>query len=84
MSGKDSNTGTGDNETPDGAEDTKHLIEPTSEKDGREESDQSPGRAYNEDLEDINYMPESEEEASLGDEDFIALEEPLDQERFKR
>ena len=29
-------------------------------------------------------MPESEEEVSLGDEDFIIPEEPLDQERFKQ
>lgn len=29
-------------------------------------------------------MPESEEEVSLGDKDFIIPKEPLDQERFKR
>ena len=29
-------------------------------------------------------MQESEEEVSLGEEDFIVPEEPLDQERFKR
>ena len=36
-----------------------------------------------EDLEDSNYLPPSEDEASLGDEDFIVPEEPVDQERFK-
>ena len=29
-------------------------------------------------------MPVSEEDVSLGDEDFIVPEEPLEQERFKR
>ena len=53
---KDSNTGTGDNETPDGAEDNEHLIEPTSEEDEWEEGEHSPGRADNEDAEDNNYM----------------------------
>ena len=40
--------------------------------------------ADHEDLEDNNYMPVSEEDVSLGDEDFIVPEEPLEQERFKR
>ena len=34
--------------------------------------------------EDNNYLPLSEEEVSLGAEDFIVLEDPLDQERFKQ
>ena len=34
--------------------------------------------------EDSNYLPISEEDVSLGDEDFIVPEEPLEQERFKR
>ena len=55
-----------------------------SEQDEREEGEYSPGHADNKDVEDNNYMPESEEEVSLGDEDFMALEEPLEQERFKR
>ena len=36
-----------------------------------------------EDSEDDNSMPLSEDEVSLGDEDFIVTEEPLEQERFK-
>ena len=36
------------------------------------------------DSEDSNYLPLSEEEASLGDDDFIVPEDPLEQERFKR
>ena len=35
-------------------------------------------------LEDDNYLPLSEDEVSLGDEDFIVPEEPLEQKRFKR
>ena len=38
----------------------------------------------NEDSEDSNYLPLSEDEVSLGNEDFIVHEEPLEQERFKR
>ena len=38
----------------------------------------------NEDSEDSNYLPLPDDEVSLGDEDFIVPEEPVDQERFKR
>ena len=34
-------------------------------------------------MEDINYLPLSKDELSLGNEDFIVPEEPLEQERFK-
>jgi hypothetical protein len=37
-----------------------------------------------EDSEDSNYLPPSEEEDSLGPEDFIIPEDPLEQEKFKR
>ena len=33
--------------------------------------------------EDDNYMPLFEDEASLGDEEFIVPEDPVEQERFK-
>ena len=36
------------------------------------------------DSEDDNYMPLSEDEVSLGDEEFIVPEDPVEQERFKR
>ena len=36
------------------------------------------------DLEDDNYMPLSEDEVSLGNEEFIVPEDPVEQERFKR
>ena len=38
----------------------------------------------NEDSEDSNYLPISEDDVSLGDEDFVMPEEPLEKERFKR
>ena len=31
-----------------------------------------------------NYMPPSEDEASLDDDEFVVPEDPLEQERFKR
>ena len=34
--------------------------------------------------EEDNYMPLSEDEVSLGDEEFIVPEDPVEQERFKR
>ena len=37
----------------------------------------------NEDSEDSNNLPLSEDEVSLGNEDFIVPKEPLKQERFK-
>ena len=38
----------------------------------------------NNDSEDSNYMPLSEDEVSLGDEDSIVPEEPVEKEHFKR
>ena len=38
----------------------------------------------NEDSKDSNYLSLSEDEVSLGDEDFIVPEEPAEQEHFKR
>ena len=35
-------------------------------------------------MEDTNYLPPSEDEVSLDNEDYIVPEEPLEQERFKR
>ena len=83
--GKDSSIGTGDNNTPDDAEDQENPVEPTSEQEDREDGKIGPDeQAINEDSEDSNYLPISEEDKSLGDEDFIVPKEPLDQERFKR
>ena len=82
--GKESNTGTRDNNTPDDAEDQEDPVEPTSEQDEREDGRVSPDeQAVNKDSEDSNYLPLSEDEVSLSNEDFIVPEEPLEQERFK-
>ena len=35
-------------------------------------------------MEDDNYMPPSEDEVSLGDDEFGVPEDPVEQERFKR
>ena len=64
---------------------TPKTSKPTSEQydwaDGQVNPDDP---VENEDLEDSNYLPPFEEDVSLGDEDFIVPEEPLEQERFKR
>ena len=74
---KDSNTGTGDDNTPDDAEDNEDLVDATAEQDEWEDGQVSPGKqATHEDLEDSNYLPLSEDEASLGTEDYIMPEEP--------
>ncbi len=82
---KDSNTGIGEDNTLDGVEDNEDPVEATSEQEEREYGQVSPNeQAINEDSEDSNYLLLSEDEASLGTEDFIVPEEPLEQERFKR
>ena len=82
--GKDSNTGTRDNNTPDNAEDQEDPVEPTSEQDDWEDGQIGPDeQAVNEYSKDSNYLQLSEDEVSLGDKDFIVPEEPLKQERFK-
>ena len=68
----------------DDVEDPEHPVEPTSEQDEREEGQYSPEHTDHEDTEDNNYMPVSEEDVSLGDEDFIVLEDPLEKEHFNR
>ena len=83
--GKDSSTGTGENNTPDDAEDNEDPVEITFEWEERENGQVSPDeQAIHDDSEDSNYLPLSEDEVSLGNEDFIVPEEPLEQERFKR
>ena len=41
-------------------------------------------RQQTEKMEDDNYMPLSEDEVSLGDEEYIVPEDLVEQERFKR
>ena len=43
-----------------------------------------PERAADGEAEDDNYMPPSEDEASLNDDEFVVPVDPVEQERFKR
>ena len=82
---KDSNTGTGEDNTPEGVEDNEDPVDAATEQDELEDGQVSPGKqATHKDSENSNYLPLSEDEASLGIEDFIVPEQPLEQERFKR
>ena len=78
---KNSDTGTRDN-NPDGAEDEYNPGQPNFNQD--EQDSLSPKRAVDGELEEDNYMPLSEDKVSLGDEEFIVPEDPVEQERFKR
>ena len=78
---KSSDTGTRDNNAPDSAEDEDNPLQPGFE---REDGQASPKeQAKDRESEDDNYMPLSEDEVSLGDEEFIMPEDPVEQERFK-
>ena len=67
--GKDSNTGTEENNTLGHAKDNEDPVKPTSEHDELEDGRVShKEQAMNEDSEDSNYLPLSEDEVSLGDE----------------
>ena len=60
-------------------------MEVESEQEEQEGGQDSPDeQATYGDSEDSNYLPLSEEEEILGNEDFIVPKEPLEQERFKR
>ena len=83
--GKNSNTGTRDNSTSDDAEDENNPAQPSFEQAGQEDGQASPDKqVLDGDSEDDNYMPLSEDEVSLGDEEFIVPEHPVKKERFKR
>ena len=76
---KNSDTGTRENSTPDDAEDNEDPTKPSFEQAEREDGRASPDeQAVNDDSKDCNYMPLSEDEASLGDKDFIVPEEPVE------
>ena len=82
---KTSDTGTRDNSTPDDAEDKNNPTQPSFEQARQEDGQVSPDKqAMDGDSEDDNYMPLSEEKSSLGDEEFIVPEDPIEQEPFKR
>ena len=79
---KNSDTGTRDNIAPDSAEDDDNPLQPDLEREDEQAS--PPEQAADEESEDDNYMPLSEDEVSLGDEEFIVHEDPVEQECFKR
>ena len=77
---KNDDSGTGDNNTPDSAEDN-----PLQQDSTQEDGEASPHkRAADKEVEDDNYMPLSEDEVSPSDEEFIVPEDPVEQEHFKR
>ena len=80
--GKSSDTGTGDNNTSDSAKDNNNPLQHDVELEDEQAS--PPEQATDGELEEENYMPLSEDEASLGDDEFIVPEDPVEQERFKR
>ena len=78
---KSSDTGTRDNNAPDSAEDDDNPLQPDLE--WEDEQARPPEQAANGESEDDNYMPLSEDEVSLGDEEFVVPEDPVEQEHFK-
>ena len=66
--------------TPGSAEDNP-LQQDSAQEDGEAIPHE---RAVDREVEDDNYMPPSEDEASLDDDEFVMLEDPVEQERFKR
>ena len=77
---KSSDTGTRDNNASDSAEDDDNPLQPDLEREDEQAS--PPEQAADGESEDDNYMPLSEDEVSLGDEEFIVPEDPVEQERF--
>ena len=78
------NTGMGE-ENPDGAEEEYDPDQPNIEQAEQEHGLASPDeQAMDGYLEDDNYMPPSEDEVSLSNDEFIVPEDPVEQERFKR
>ena len=73
---KSSDTGTRDNNTPDSAEDDGNPLQPDLEREDEQAS--PPEQAADGESEDDNYMPLSEEEVSLGDEEFVMPEDPVE------
>ena len=79
---KDSNTGTGENSTPDDAENNEDPVGATSEQEQDNGQVNPHKQATPNDPDDDSYRPLSEDEESLGNKDFIMPKAPLEQERF--
>ena len=70
---KNGDSSTGDNNTPDSAKDN-HLQQDSAQEDGEASPHE---RAADREVEDDNYMPPSEDEASLDDDEFVVPEDPV-------
>ena len=82
---KDGNTGTGENSTPGDAENNEDPVGAASEQEEQDNGQDNPDKqAMPNDPDDDSYRPVSEDDESLGNEDFVMPEAPLEQERFKR
>ena len=79
---KSSDTGIGDDNTPDSAEDNNNPLQHGVELEDEQAS--PPEQAADGEPEEDNYMPLSEDEVSLDDKEFIVPEDPVEQEHFKR
>src|SRR4051812_13812769 len=75
---KKGDSGTGDNTTPDTAEEHQ---QDSAREDGEASNHEI---AAEQEVEDDNYMPPSEDEASLGDDEFVVPSDPAEQKRFQR
>ena len=73
------NTGTGDGNNPDGADDEYNPEQPTLEQAKQEDGHDSPDEQATDGYpEEDNYMPLSEDEISLGDDEFGVPEDPAE------
>src|SRR3954471_8019012 len=77
---RNGDSGTGDNTTPDSAEEHQNQQDSAQE----DEKASPHEEAAEQEVEDDNYMPPSEDEASLGDDEFVVPSDPAEQERFQR
>ena len=80
---KNSDTGTRDN-NPDGAEDENNPAQPGFEQAEQEDGQASPKEQATDGESEDDNMPLYEDEVSLGNEEFIVPEDPVEQERSKR
>ena len=76
---KNGESGTGDNNTPDSAEDNPLQQDSAQEDEGANPHE----RAADREVKDDNYVPPSEDEASLNDDEFVVPEDPVEQKRFQ-
>ena len=80
-----SNTGPGDESNPDGAKEEYNPDQPAFEQAEQEDEKVSPDEQATDGYPgEDNYMPLSEDEESLDNDEFIVPEDPVEQERFKR